>query len=60
MCIYNNVNVLKFQNLFSFCSKNKMSAVRDGIHKMLFEIANREDPVLIWVCTVHLGLLDGN
>ena len=34
---YHMVNVLKLRTLLSFCSS-------PGIHKMLVEIANREDP----------------
>ena len=56
------VNVLKFQTLFSLCSK-----IRAGIHKMHFRIANRGDPdqtafseSLIWVYTVCLYLFVAN
>ena len=53
------VNVLKFRILFS--SSNKILVFRAEIHKMLFRIANKEDPdqtvSLIWVYTVRLGLL---
>ena len=38
------VNVLKFQTLFSFCSQNKTLVFRAGIHKMLVRQANWEDP----------------
>ena len=37
------VNVLKFLTLFSLFS-NKMTIIRDEIHKLLVRIANREDP----------------
>ena len=34
----------KISNTFLFLFSNKMLVIRAGIHKMLFRIANREDP----------------
>ena len=38
------VNVLKFLYTFLFLLSTKMLVIKAGIHKMLFKIANREDP----------------
>ena len=38
------VNVQKFQNTFLFLLPTNMLVIKAGIHKMLFRIANREDP----------------
>ena len=53
------VNVLKFQTLFGFLFSFKMFVFRDGIHKILVRIANREDldQTASRVCTVCLGQL---
>ena len=38
------VNVHKIWNTFIFMSLNEILFIRAGIHKMLFRLANREDP----------------
>ena len=41
------VTDLKFRTLFSFCFSIKFLLIRAGIHKMLVQRANREDPYQI-------------
>ena len=39
-----NVNVLKISNTFLFLLSNKLLVFRAGIYKMIFRIANWDDP----------------
>ena len=43
------VNILNFKisNTFLFLFSNKMLAIKDGSHKILFRIVNREDAYII-------------
>ena len=43
-CAYDYSKCSKILNTFLFLFSNKMLVIKAGIHKMLFRIANSEDP----------------